>query len=480
MTFCGRMATVPTVRLTPMAGNLQSRAASVAGQEVEVSMALAVVRVDRFTQAELGRGGLEELSRNLWLGRCQTCGRELGPQSPAVVVVDAGISVTASLHHSACQQPRWTRTAIDATRRYLTVATRLMGIPFGDPARDPFRPTLLVNPGLEQVTLVRTDSRKYRAATVQEYRPLGLCPPAPQPPAIDPRRDTSGLVASWLTDDRLIVRCGEMFLAHPVSPVDSMLVGLLRDRGEVVLGISTAVNPSAMTNPEPVKRILAGGDLVAVSVPLGSGEAAPDITGPTVVGSGLAWADERNDADWIPVIPFEGPTYDPATGLFRAGIGMDGPQYWRLTDRGIGATNALIAGSGGSGKSNLLRLALIEAICSGVFDIAVADPLDRNGLLGAMAGYAVHAADTRAATMSLLAWTVEQVQARHAEAARWRRLDPDRCGLLVAIDDAHEVLTDPETADLAARLLGRRRPSSRGRPGRRGGVGGSRRRRGTA
>lgn len=71
-------------------------------------MALAVVRVDRFTQSELGRSGLEELSRNLWLGRCQTCGRELGPQPPAAVMIDDGISVTASLHHAVCQHPRWT------------------------------------------------------------------------------------------------------------------------------------------------------------------------------------------------------------------------------------------------------------------------------------------------------------------------------------------------------------------------------------
>ena len=416
-------------------------------------MALAVVRVDRFTQSELGRSGLEELSRNLWPGRCQTCGRELGPQPPAVVMVASGITVTASLHHAACQQPRWTKNADDATGRHLTAATRLMGIPFGDPARDPFRPTLLVNPGLEQVRLVCADGGRYRAATAEDYRPLGLLPPAPQPLALDPGSDTSGLVASWLADDRLIVRCGEMFWTHPVGPVDSMLVGLLRERGEVVLGISTAVNPGAMTNPEPVKRILADGDLATVSVPLGASDAAPDIAGFTLPAEfDLAWADECSDADWLPVTPFEGPSYDPATGLFRIGMGMDGPGHWRLTDRGIGATNALIAGPGGSGKSNTLRLVVIEAMCSGLFDIALADPLNRNGLLGAMARNAVRSADTRAATMSLLAWTVEQVQTRHARADRWRRPDPAHRGLLVGIDDAHQVLTDPGAADLAARV----------------------------
>ncbi|MGH3801995.1 MAG: hypothetical protein ACRDTD_18040 [Pseudonocardiaceae bacterium] len=89
---------------------------------------------------------------------------------------------------------------------------------------------------------------------------------------------------------------------------------------------------------------------------------------------------------------------------------------------------------------------------SGVFDIAVADPLDRNGLLGAVASCAVRSADTQVATTRLLAWTVEQVQTRHTQADWWCRPDPARRGLLVAIDDAHQVLTDPGAADLAARV----------------------------
>ncbi len=54
--------------------------------------------------------------------------------------------------------------------------------------------------------------------------------------------------------------------------------------------------------------------------------------------------------------------------------------------------------------------------------------------------------------MRLLAWTVEQVQTRHTQADRWRRPEPTRRGLLVGIDDGHQVLTDPRVADLAARV----------------------------
>lgn len=131
---------------------------------------------------------------------------------------------------------------------------------------------------------------------------------------------------------------------------------------------------------------------------------------------------------------------------------MDGPMHWRLTDRGVGAVNGLIAGQGGVGKSNVVRLVVVEAICSAVFDVAVADPLDRNGVIGVVDKYAMRATGTRADTTALLAWAAGQVEKRRAEADRWREPRPDHPGLLVAVDDAHEVFADPTAADLAARV----------------------------
>ncbi|MDQ3886322.1 MAG: hypothetical protein M3308_04735 [Actinomycetota bacterium] len=87
-----------------------------------------------------------------------------------------------------------------------------------------------------------------------------------------------------------------------------------------------------------------------------------------------------------------------------------------------------------------------------MFDVVVADPLDRNGLIGTIGKHAMRTADTRTDTAALLAWAAGQVEERHAEVDRWREPQPDRPGLLVAIDDAHEVFADPPAADLAARV----------------------------
>ena len=73
----------------------------------------------------------------------------------------------------------------------------------------------------------------------------------------------------------------------------------------------------------------------------------------------------------------------------------------------------------------------------------------------ATAKHAMRSAGTRADTISLLAWAAGQVEERRTEADRWREPRPDRRGLLVAVDDAHEVLADPTAADLAARVVER-------------------------
>ncbi|MGH3429306.1 MAG: hypothetical protein ACRDQZ_17360, partial [Mycobacteriales bacterium] len=223
-------------------------------------MALRILSADPFIRLELGPRGLEELSRNLWLGNCQSCGSSLAPGVPTIVIVDDGLSITAMLHHSTCQRPRWSRSGPALPRRYLTTTTGLVSIPFGDHGRDPFLPTLIANPGLEEVSLVRTHTGHYRATTVDMYRPLGLMPPSSQLP-----RGSADTVTSWLTDDRLIVRCGDLHWVTPLAVAGMRtIVQEIRRLEGVVLGVSTAVDPSRLGNPEPLKRILNADDVALI------------------------------------------------------------------------------------------------------------------------------------------------------------------------------------------------------------------------
>lgn len=411
-------------------------------------MALKAFRADPFTRSELARTGLEELSRNLWPGKCQTCGSSIEGDIPSVVIVDDELSVTATLHHSGCQRPRWSRTGWGLPRRYLSTTTGLIGVPFGDPARDPFVPTLIVNPGLEEVTLAVEQTGRYRATTVAAYRPWGLVAPQASIP-----RGIEDQVACWVDDDALIVRCGQMFWRTPLDESAAGGVAEIRRRDEVMLGISTALDPARLCNPEPVKRVLRTHDIALIRAPISS-QPAPVLTGHSVVvESELAHADETRDSDWLPdKIPYRGPTYDPATGRFALGTGMDGPSYWTLNTPGAGVENGLLAGPPEMGKSNALRIVLLEALCSGLFRYGLIDPADRNKLADILANTAERVAHTPRDALRLLAWFAAVVDERLSTGDRC--LDPisGRPGLLLAVDDAHQVLRDPAAAELAERI----------------------------
>lgn len=410
-------------------------------------MAMKAFLADPYTRSILGKHGLEELSRNLWPGHCQTCGFPLGTEPPAVVIVDEEVSITANLHHRRCQHPRWTKVDPPPSRRHLSTTVAFLGIPFGDPARAPFSPTLLANPGLEEVTLARDRDGQYRATTVAAYRPWGLLPPGATLARADP-----DAVCCWMTETALVARCGPMHWYVSPAP-DEQTADAIRRRGDIVVAVSTALDPAQLRNPEPVKRVLGTGHIAAVRAPLLTSK-APALTGHTIViESDFAHADETRDDDWLnEVMPYAGPTYDPRTGRFAFGTTMDGPAYWTLNTPGGRVENGLLAGPEGSGKTNTLRIVGLEAIASGVFAVAVADPRNRNQLVDLFAPAAEKVARSPQDTVRLLSWGADAVERRQPTAAQYRVPSRARPGLLLLLDDAHEVLVDPSVAALAERI----------------------------
>lgn len=403
-------------------------------------MALRRLRADGFTRSELGAHGLEELSTNLWLGCCQTCGVDFAdPDSPAVVISADGPTVRASLHHSSCREPHWSSLPKVGSSPHLTTSTRWARVPFGGAAAGEYWPTVLVNPGLEEIELRDVDGR-YSATTVDSYRAFGM-----KPAPLDLTTAASGL-ESWLTDEQLIVRSGRYFWTLPMEEGDEVFAELVTQYGAVVLGVSTALEPGRLVNPEPIKRVLRTGDIA-----LGLARIS-DSRAPAIGTGGPVFAVDDSDATWLPsVVPYAGPTYDPHTGRFEMGTGMDGPHHWQLTTAPGRVENGLVAGPPETGKTNVLRMVLVEALCSGSLDVAAVDPLDRNGLAGIAAGADCQTATTIHGARHLLAEAAALVAAR-ASGARPLTLAPDARGFLLVVDDALAVLTDPEVAALAGRV----------------------------
>ena len=409
-------------------------------------MAVPAFKANPETRARLGRIGLEAVSRNLWAADCQTCGSPLGLDSPSLIVLDYLVAVDASLHHPECRQPEWSQTAVVSSQPLLTFTTRMMLIPSMMGGRRVDRPTFLVNPSLESVTLWRDSSGGYRVATVDYYAEFGLVAPSG---VLDPT-DRVVNAAAWLTDHELIVRLGSAVWAASHVMVDEPILATIRESGVVWLAVSTAVHPTLLTDHRPVEQIFRSGEVAVGLVELNTSEPAPTAP-PRLQMKADGTRDE--DVDWLPErVNYAGPTYDPVTGRFEAGTGMDGPTYWTLNTSGKGVECGLLYGPAGTGKTNMMRIIGLEAYCSTVFNVLVADVTDRNGICDSLATLAEKCARTVSETMDLLKGMNRVINARLA-AGEYGEPTPKTPGLLLLIDDAQLVLRNRRAARLAERIV---------------------------
>jgi len=209
-----------------------------------------------------------------------------------------------------------------------------------------------------------------------------------------------------------------------------------------------------LDNPEPLKRVLQAGDIALIRAPLSTVE-PPVMAGPAavLVESDLSFAQESHEEDWFAeTLPYPGPSYDPSTGRFALGMTMDGRAYWQLNTPGVGVNNGLIVQPAGQGKTSNLRLVLVEALASDLFDVAVADPQDRNGLTDLVKEIAVGVARTVPATLDLMAKILTIIESRSDDEDRFRDPSRERRGLVLLLDDAHHVLAERAAAALAERI----------------------------
>jgi hypothetical protein len=96
----------------------------------------------------------------LWPGDCQSCGTSFGSDKPSLAVDDLPVFTRATVHHRGCRAPEWNDSLILQTSSSAAVTWRtvVLLLPFQDGLRL-IRPAgLLVNPGLEEVSLAEDAS----------------------------------------------------------------------------------------------------------------------------------------------------------------------------------------------------------------------------------------------------------------------------------------------------------------------------------
>ena len=167
-------------------------------------MAVTTLMVSEVTRRRLGDHGLAELAACLWQVDCQSCGRFLGDDPPAVVVDDLNSVALASLHHQRCRLPEWNDSmlVVAGSGQYSTFVARMMLLPVtGDDGTKETYPLMLVNPALECVQLQRTQGGGWQVGQDHWLTQAGLVQPGPH---LELGAPADGLVAR-VTDSSVAV-----------------------------------------------------------------------------------------------------------------------------------------------------------------------------------------------------------------------------------------------------------------------------------
>lgn len=169
---------------------------------------------------------------------------------------------------------------------------------------------------------------------------------------------------------------------------------------------------------------------------------------------------------------WQGPGLDPASGLFPAGFYPDSEPAWcrlfRTEDtRPSRASNSLVSGTTGSGKSRFMELKAAEHLRSGLFVIWYIDGQEGQSSPG-LVEEADWAATSRDEALRLLkaSWRVMRARSRYLARARWTdaRGNPRRGHkdfpassgfpfIQVVIDEAQEILKDARAVRLIKDLM---------------------------
>lgn len=218
-------------------------------------MALASLYADAFTRAQLGPSGMVEVSRNLWARHCQTCGEELGEETPALVVFEQPGMIEATLHHPRCCPPQWTHLPRPLEASPATDSVRIVALP---QSAGGMLPVLLINPSLERVGLRCDPKLGWSATTVDAWSAHGLTPPDSEG-EIEFTARVSDMDA-WYVDGELVLRVGTTSWTLLVSDEQPEITDALSYQGGVAVLVSTALDPASLVDPTPVNRVATTGD----------------------------------------------------------------------------------------------------------------------------------------------------------------------------------------------------------------------------
>jgi hypothetical protein len=133
---------------------------------------------DRKTHERLGEDGLAEVRAQLYAVDCQTCGRPLGTDAPALVINEMHDWAMAGLHHRGCAAAEWNDGTVIGASAGATVTRCAESAFFPVPTAHGERAScamLIVNPSLE-VLFLYPGTAGWRPGYHAAFTDAGLAP----------------------------------------------------------------------------------------------------------------------------------------------------------------------------------------------------------------------------------------------------------------------------------------------------------------
>lgn len=224
------------------------------------------ITAGREVRSRLGRTGVDEVLASVWAIDCLSCGDPLNGKA-ALSVDDLGYSVTAGLFHEHCRASEWNESGLIVRRSsgaLLSHHTVCVAVPgrTAEGVESP-KPVLVINPGLEMVTIERRGSaaaERWRVIVSHQFADAGLGAPA-----------ASGALP--VTKGTATLKRRELSVAFPgaVDTYGVKLTGqgreLVRSDGGIMVAVTHALDPSGFTVAE--RKIMLRGDRTVMGwVPL--------------------------------------------------------------------------------------------------------------------------------------------------------------------------------------------------------------------
>lgn len=160
-------------------------------------MAVQELKLTEKIEDKLGEEGIRQVAAHLWARDCQTCGGALGSKPPALYVIDMHTYAFAELNHEKCRTPDWNDSGLvtgkSSNDAHLSHEALSVVLPFSVNGAMDLRPALLINPGLEAVTIKLDGQDNWQVAIETRFEHAGLRPLGQIPMDSPVRRATASL-----------------------------------------------------------------------------------------------------------------------------------------------------------------------------------------------------------------------------------------------------------------------------------------------